>query len=181
MNRSHSPLLVVVAAGLLISSVSSCSGCKKLLKKGVDAGIDAADVPAEAAAPVVDASVEAAAPEQTTAADAGPAQTGSGHTAAADPGAVGTFSGQVKEGSLSYPMTAVLNDKGGSISYGLPFNCKGTWTLTNHTGKVWHFKEHISEQGGRKCAQGETATLDEVKPGVFTYSEGSAHATLSRH
>ncbi len=182
MNRSHNPLVVVVAAGLLLSSVSSCSGCKRLLKRGVDAGIDAADVPAEAAAPVVDASAEAAAPEETTSADAGaPSPSASGHAAAADPGAVGTFVGQVKEGSLNYSMTAVLNDKGGSISYGAPFNCKGTWTLASHTGKVWHFKEHITEQGGRKCAQGETATLDEVKPGVFTYSEGSAHATLNRH
>ena len=180
MNRSHSPLFIVVAAGLLLSSVSSCSGCKKLLKKDLDAGFDAADLLPEAAAPV-DASVEAAAPEETTAADAGtPAPTGSGHAAVADPGAIGTFTGQVKEGSLSYTVTLVLNDKGGTVSYGLPFNCKGTWTLANHTGKVWHFKEHITEQGGRKCAQGETSTLEEVKPGVFNYSEGSAHATVTK-
>lgn len=115
--------------------------------------------------------------------DAGPTTA----TTAAVPthvGLVGTFEGSVKEANIHYGMTAVLADKTGTISYSPPFDCKGTWTFESHdaASKTWKYKEHITVQTGkRKCADGETAVIVEQSATVFTYSEGSAHATLSKH
>jgi hypothetical protein len=177
---------VTIFGGALLAL--SLVGCDKLLHKKADAGV-VVDVPDVDVPAIVDAGLEAAAATDPTAADAtAPTVTASASAthAGVAPGSipVGAFGGQVREGSISpYTMTLALTATGGSVSYGLPFSCKGTWTLTTHDTKSFHYKEHIIDQGtGRKCAQGENAVLEEVKPGTtYNYSEGSAHAALVKH
>ncbi len=175
--RSSLAAAIVLCASLL--------ACDKLLHRHADGGVDAGDTtaavdaaPAPTVADTADAAPEAAATPTAT------------HAAAAiAPGAipVGTFVGTVHEGSLpAYSMTVTLNAGGGAVSYGPPFGCTGAWTLTSHEGGAFHYKEKITKQGTaageRRCADNETATLTEIKPGTsYTYAEGSAHAVVSKH
>ena len=79
-------------------------------------------------------------------------------------------------------MTAVLTEKGGNVTYGAPFSCKGSWTLTSHDSKSFTYREKITDQGGtKKCADGGTVHLDEVAKGTtYNYVNGGAKTVLSK-
>ncbi|HEY8077536.1 MAG TPA: hypothetical protein VIF62_25595 [Labilithrix sp.] len=177
-------LLNVVAIALSLGICLSLVACDKLLhrKLDIDAAVDTTGL-VDAAPTATVADTADAAPE------AGPAPSATHAVVAFAPGSIptGTFIGTVHEGSLPpYTMTAVLHATGGTITYGTPFGCVGTWTLTDHAGGAFHYHETITTQGtapgARKCANGLTATLSEVKPGTtYNYGEGRATATVSKH
>jgi hypothetical protein len=167
-----------LVAALLFTSVVACD---KLKGQPADSGapdVAVAVVPDAAVPDVGDAAVEAATDVDATA----PLATASApvHTFK---GPVGTFQGAVKEGgNPPYSMTAVLTPTGGTVSYAAPFSCRGTWTLTSHDSKSFTYREKIAEQNGtKKCVDGNTVHLDEVKAGTtYNYSDGSAHAVIAK-
>lgn len=93
-------------------------------------------------------------------------------------GPTGTFSGRVKDSGDVYVVTANVGPGGGTVSYGPPLNCSGSWKLTSNNPTTTRYVEKITTDPGKKCTPVVDVTLEREasKPGAYWYSAGAGQA-----
>lgn len=93
-------------------------------------------------------------------------------------GPTGTFSGRVKDSGDVYTVTANVGPSGGTVTYGPPLNCSGSWKLTSNNPTTTRYVEKITNDPGKKCTPVVDVTLEREasKPGAYWYSAGAGQA-----